>query len=416
MTEQQAISLLLFTAGAFLIPVLSKRIGLPAAACEMLYGALLGNLLPQMAAEPSALIAALAHFGFILLLFLAGLEVDFVLVEREGKRGVLRSAAFAVGVLGAGLGVAFLLGRDPVFGLIIGAISIGVVLVILRETGLNRSPFGQIALISGAIGEFLTILALTTYSLLRRYGPSLPLLLAVGKLALLLLLGWLVLQILSTVVWWYPHQFRWVVASNDPSELGVRAALALMTAFAAAAVLLGVEEVLATFIAGAIFAFVFRHQGSLSDKLAAVAHGFFVPIFFINVGLGLQLTALRGQGTLLLLVELVGASLLVRLLAMPLLKLTGLGWRAAFAGALLLSAPLTMQVAVAQVGVSLGVFAPGTTLSVLGASVIGAVIFPALFRAFARWLREKPAEPARPAPGSLASAPPLAPFSAGSLD
>lgn len=415
MSENQAISLLLFTVGAFLIPLLSRRIGLPAAACEMLYGALLGNVIPQMA-QPEAFITALAHFGFILLLFLAGLEVDFVLVEREGKRGVLRSALFALGVLGAGVAVAYLLGRDPLFGLIVGAISIGVVLVILRETGLSRSRFGQITLISGAIGEFLTILALTAYSLLRRYGLAVPILLALGKLALLMLLGWLVLQILSMIVWWYPHQFRRLVASNDPSELGVRAALALMTAFAAAAVLLDVEEVLATFIAGAIFAFVFRHQGSLSDKLAAVAHGFFVPIFFINVGLGLQLSGLRNQGTVILLLELVGASLAVRLLAMPLLRLTGLGWKAAFAGAVLLSAPLTMQVAVAQVGVSLGVFGPGTIVSVLGASVVGAVIFPALFRPLARWLPEKSGVSSAAASGPPASPAPLASLSTGSLD
>src|SRR5579859_389233 len=415
MSEGQAISLLLFTAGAFVIPLLSRRVGLPAAACEMLYGALLGNLVPQMA-QPDALITALAHFGFILLLFLAGLEVDFVLVEREGKSGVFRSGAFAVGVLGAGVAVAYLLGRDSLFGLIIGAISIGVVLVILRETELSRTRFGQIVLISGAIGEFLTILALTCYSLLREYGLSLPIVLAIGKLLLLLLLGWLVLQALSTVVWWYPHQFRRLVASNDPSELGVRAALALMTAFAAAAVLLGVEEVLATFIAGAIFAFVFRHQGSLSDKLAAVAHGFFVPIFFINVGLGLQLAGLQNRVTLVLLLELIGASLLVRLLAIPLLKLSGLRWGAALAGALLLAAPLTMQVAVAQVGVSLGVFASGTTLSVLGASVVGAVIFPALFRPLARRLREKPEKSSTSVPGQLAATSTLVGLTTGSLE
>jgi Kef-type K+ transport system membrane component KefB len=393
MPENTAVSLLLFTAGAFIIPLLSKRVGLPAAACEMLYGALLGNLLPRMA-QPDAFINALAQFGFILLLFLAGLEVDFVLVEREGKRGVLRSATFAVGVLLAGGTVAYALGRDLVFGLIIGAISIGVVLVILRETGLNRSRFGQVVLMSGAIGEFLTILALTAYSLLRQYGAALPIVLALGKLLLLLLIGWLVLQLLSVVVWWFPHQFRRLVASNDPSELGVRAALALMTAFAAAAALLGVEEVLATFIAGAIFAYVFRHQGSLSDKLAAVAHGFFVPIFFIKVGVGLQLLGLQDQETLLLLVELVAASFVVRLLALPLLKLTGLSWGASLAGVLLLSAPLTMQVAVAQVGVDLGVLAAGTTLSVLGASVVGAVIFPTIFRPLARRLQEKPGKEA----------------------
>ncbi len=389
MLENPAISLLLFTAGAFIIPLLSSRIGLPAAACEMLYGAALGNLLPQLF-QSSPLLDGLSQFGFILLLFLAGLEVDFVLVERQGRRGMLRSTAFAIGVLGLGQALAFVFGRDPIFGLIVGAISIGVVIVILRETNLTRSPFGQITLIAGAIGEFLSIVALTFYSLIRTYGVALPLALAVGKLALLLLLGWLVLQVLSTVVWWHPHQFQRLVASDDPSELGVRAALALMTAFAAAAVILEVEQVLATFIAGAIFAFVFRHQGSLGDKLAAVAHGFFVPIFFIKVGIGLKLTGLLSHDSLLLMGQLVVGTIAIRVLAVPLLKLTGLRWGQAFGSALLLSAPLTLQVAVAQVAVNLNMLASNTILSVLGASVIGAVIFPALFRLIVPWLREKP--------------------------
>jgi Kef-type K+ transport system membrane component KefB len=390
MPENPAFSLLLFTAGAFIIPMLSQRIGLPAAACEMLYGAALGNLLPQ-SFQSSPLLDGLSQFGFILLLFLAGLEVDFVLVERQGTRGLLRSMAFAVGVLALGQGLAFALGRDPIFGLIVGAISIGVVLVILRESNLARAPFGQITLIAGALGEFLSIFALTCYSLVRTYGLALPLAVAVSKLLLLLLLGWFVLQVLSTVVWWHPHQFQRLVATNDPSELGVRAALALMTVFAAAAVLLGVEEVLATFIAGAIFAFVFRHQGSLSDKLAAVAHGFFVPIFFIKVGVGLRLTGLLSYDSLLLLAELVAGTLIIRILAVPLLKLTGLRWGQALGSALLLAAPLTLQVAAAQVAVNLKVLAPDTILSVLGAAVIGAVVFPALFRLIAPWLREEPA-------------------------
>jgi Kef-type K+ transport system membrane component KefB len=391
MLENPAISLLLFTAGAFVIPLLSKRIGLPAAACEMLYGAALGNLAPRLF-RTSPLLDGLSQFGFILLLFLAGLEVDFVLVERQGRRGLLRSIAFAVGVLALGQALAFALGHDPIFGLIVGAISIGVVLVILRESSLTRSAFGQITLISGALGEFLTIVALTCYSLVRTYGLALPLALAVGKLVLLLLLGWLVLQVLSTVVWWRPHQFQRLVVSGDPSELGVRAALALMMAFAAAAVLLGVEEVLATFIAGAIFAFVFRHQGSLSDKLAAVAHGFFVPIFFIKVGIGLKLAGLLSHDSLLLMGELIAGTLLIRVLALPLLKLTGLRWVQALGAALLLAAPLTLQVAAAQVAVNLNVLAPNTVLSVLGASVVGSVIFPALFRLIAPWLHEKPGE------------------------
>jgi hypothetical protein len=71
----------------------------------------------------------------------------------------------------------------------------------------------------------------------------------------------------------------------------------------------------------------------------------------------------------------------VRLLAVPLLRLAGLPWVETLPGALLLAAPLTLQVAVVQVGINLGQLDASTQAAVLAVAIASAVIHPLAARA-----------------------------------
>jgi Kef-type K+ transport system membrane component KefB len=260
--------------------------------------------------------------------------------------------------------------------LLLGAMSVSVLLVILRQQGVHQSRFGQTLLIAGAVGEFLSILELTAYDLVSRYGLAWPLALAALKLLALLLVGYLALRGLRVVMVQQSHRMVRLFATHDTQEVGVRAALALMLCFAAAAVFLHVEPILATFIAGMVCSFGIRGRNALTEKLLTIGQGFFLPIFFITVGLSVNLRDLLHGASLALLLELLLAVLLTRLLAIPLLRLAGLGWSAAGAGALLLAAPLTLQVAIVKVGIDLGQVPEGEQGVVLAAAIVGAFVFP----------------------------------------
>jgi Kef-type K+ transport system membrane component KefB len=371
----EAFMLLLLSVGAFLVPLLSERAGCFAAPCEVLYGALIANFVPG-AGQPGDFIAALSNLGLLLLLFLAGLEIDFALIAQQGPRMLLRMGAAAAGLQLIGLGVGLALHWPLLDVLLLGAMSVSVLLVILRQQGLHESRFGQTLLIAGAIGEFLSILELTAYDLVSRYGVAWPLALAALKLLALLLVGYLALRGLRGVMVQQPHRLGRLFASHDPLEVGVRAALALMLCFAAAAVFLNVEPILATFIAGMVCSFGIRGRNALTEKLMTIGQGFFLPIFFITVGLSVHLRDLLHGASLALLAALLLGVLLTRLLAIPLLRLAGLGWTTATASALLLAAPLTLQVAIVKVGVDLGQVPSDMQGVVLAASIVGAFIFP----------------------------------------
>lgn len=381
MSQNDALTLLALTLGAFTMPILAERIGWFSAPCEMLYGIVVANLIPGMRFN-GAFISTLSEFGFLLLLFLAGLEIDFEALRKQGLTSLLTAALAALGIQAGAFGMALLLHLPIIYALILGALSITVLIAILHESDMVREPFGQRLLIVGALGEFISILALTGYDLFSRYGFNWQLGVAAGKLLALLILGYIGLRGLMALVNTQSGAVRRLLALRDTSELGVRAALALMLVFAAAALILRVEAILATFIAGAISSFAFRGRNYVTEKLTTMGQGFFLPIFFITVGAQVRFVDLLTLSALALLVALTVGLFGVRLTAIPMLRLAGIKWRMALPATLMLSAPLSLMVATAQVGARLGVLTPSTVAATLGASIVSATLYPLLARPF----------------------------------
>ncbi len=383
MDSRQALMLLVVTAGAFIVPIISERIGWFTAPCEMLYGVLAANLLPWVH-NPGAFITTLAQFGFLLLMFLAGLEIDFTMLRRRGPWMLVRAGFAALGAQSLVLVVGIWLHLPPIYILILGAVSISLLMVVLKELQLAQSSFGQTVLIVGALGEFLTILEVTAYDLVSRFGVGLPMALAVLKLAALLVVGYIILRWLNNIATHSPTVFGRFFHARDTAELGVRAAIAFMLMFAAIAVLLEVEQILAAFIAGAVCSFAFRGHNTVGRKLGTMGQGFFIPLFFISVGMSLRLSDLMHGDSLLLMGGLMAGLLILRLLAIPRLLFAGVPWRSTTGAVLLLSAPLTLIVAIAQIGISLNQLAPTTYSAVLAVAILSSVIYPLLGRPLLR--------------------------------
>ena len=378
-----AVTLLLFVLGAFLIPLGTGRVGLPAAVGEILFGVLVGPHLLGLV-EPHAFITFLAEMGFCFLMFLAGLELDFPRIERSGMRNLALGCVAAVlfSVLAYLATIALKL---PVFMfLVFGATSVGILLVTLNELGLTKTRAGQVMIFVGSVGEFLTIVLLTGVGFYYKYGLGLELALEMGKLGLIFLAAYVVLVLLRTFIWWWPERFSRVVAHHDPSEVGVRAGMALMLGFVALASLLGVEAILGAFLAGALFSFVFREKGILETKLSSIGFGFFVPIFFIQVGTEFDLSSVANLSALLTVGTLLAASLVAKLLPSLVLLLGGLRLREVLGAALLFSAPLTLLVAISRIGLSVKVIDQPMASAVVLLAIVTGVLLPWGFRALMR--------------------------------
>lgn len=388
------------------MPLLAGRIGWFAAPCEVLYGALVANGVPG-ANQTDSFIPTLSTFGFLLLLFLAGLEIDLSLLRRRGARMLIRAGIAAIGlqVVAALVGAWF---HFPLaYTLLLGMVSVSLLLVILKQDEASHSEFGQTLLVVAALGECLSILEITAYNLVYSYGLQWQLAVAALKLIGLLALAYAALRGLMWFARRNPRAVRRLLADVDPSEVGVRAALALMLSFAALALLLHVEQALAAFIAGAMWNVAFRGRSMVTEKLMTIGQGFFIPIFFITVGLSLRLSELLRLDAIALAVGLAGCTILARVLTLPLLRLAGFTWRQTLPAALLLAAPLTLQVAVVRIGIDVGQVDARSQGIALAATIIGAVVAPILARPALLSVRRQPRQSVSAASARIAEAPNL---------
>jgi Kef-type K+ transport system membrane component KefB len=379
-------SLLLIAAAALGLPAVSARLRLPAVVLEILFGILVGPVLGIV--HPDELVDALGELGFLLLLFLAGFEIDLQLFERSGVRPIVRGLAvfgLTLGLAGAG---AVALGLGLFTTLVLATTSVGLVVPTLRAGRSLGTPLGQDILIAALIADFATLVVVSAVALMIRVGPD-PRLLAF-PLFLAIVIG--TFAVLRAAAWWWPDRFGRFFHAHDPDALGVRFAMAVLLVFAGLAGALGIEPVLGAFLAGTGVATVFRQRGELDRTLDGLAYGFLIPIFFIGVGLGFRLSAVAGSAAVAFVGLLVVVSFVVKVVP-TLIVLTGRhGARSAAAAGALLSARLSLIIVVARIGVELGVLDPAFEAQIILLAAISATVAPLGYRLL---LRPAPA-PVRP--------------------
>jgi Kef-type K+ transport system membrane component KefB len=147
--------------------------------------------------------------------------------------------------------------------------------------------------------------------------------------------------------------------------------------------LLGVEAILGAFFAGAVFAMVFRHRGQLEQKLKGFSYGFLIPIFFIYVGVRFDVQALMRPGVLLGALALIGVAVGLKILAAAVLVLQRFSVREVLAAGTLLSARLSLVIAVAALGARLNLVDSQLESQVILLAIVTATVSPTLFRALA---------------------------------
>ena len=374
-------SIILIAAAAFVLPIAARRARLPAVVLEILFGILVGPSVLGWLQE-SEVVASLAEIGFFLLMFLSGFEIDFRQLERQGVRQI----AIGVMVFALTLYLAYeagaALGHGPFVTLVLATTSVGLVVPTLRSGGWIATRLGQAILISALLADFLTLTGATVFAMVEEHGVGQQLL----AFPLLFVVGGLMLVFLRTVAWWYPERFERLFDPADPQELGIRMCLAFMFVFVGLATLLGIEAILGAFLAGTVFAMVFRHRGVLEQKLNGFSYGFLVPIFFIHVGTRFDLAALTGPGVLIAAFQLIAAAILVKVVAAAPLLLQRLTIRETLAAGVLLSTRLSLVIAVAELGARLGFLDRRLESEVILLAIVTSTLSPVLFR----WIAPKP--------------------------
>ena len=87
MESFDAISLVVISLGAFLLPLFANKIKIPGIVLEIAYGILVGPILNLV--SPSEFISGLAILCFLLLMFLSGFEIEIEKFQEKGLKALL---------------------------------------------------------------------------------------------------------------------------------------------------------------------------------------------------------------------------------------------------------------------------------------------------------------------------------------
>lgn len=397
---------------AVISPIIAGRIGIPGVVTEVMLGMVLGLSVflsehfydfTLLGVEEGGALAFLAEVGFIMLLFLIGLEVDFDRIEEQGAKPLILGSLIYVLTFGLAYGAVVWLDLHFIMTLVLATTAVDVVLPTMREAGIHRTQLGQAVMLSATIADFTTITVLTVYVFAIDIAGGTIFHPAYLLIPALLLVFWIAYKMGGEIVWRFPHLLARFFKAEDPTELGVRASLALMFVFVVLSGAFGVEAIFGAFFAGVLISALFREGALLEEKLYGVGYGFFVPIFFLNVGLQFDFAALGDLAAVLLLPALLGVAFAVKLIP-SLLFLPQYGVKKTFAIGMLMSARLSFMIAVASVAVGLGFISSGVYATTILLAVILSVSGPTVFRAIMGRPKEPAAEDEGPGPAEAAVA------------
>lgn len=275
---------------------LSTRIGQPSVFGELLVGVILGPSLLNLTGlsfitnlHINDTITEIGEIGVMLLMFLAGLELHLKDLAKNTK------VAAMAGILGVvvpvGLGILFgeLIGmsfsHSMFLGLALGATSVSISAQVLIELKKIRSKVGLGLLGAAIFDDVLVILLLSSFvAVLSSSGGAASILLVFVKMIVFFALS------LAFGLWGLPAVARWTHKLPISQGVTTLALIVLLFYGIAAELLGGMAAITGAFLAGLMFGRT-PEKARIEHNIQAMAYAFFVPIFFISIGLSVDLRA-----------------------------------------------------------------------------------------------------------------------------
>jgi Kef-type K+ transport system membrane component KefB len=262
---------------------LSRKLGQPSVMGELLAGVILGPVVLGWL-HTNSLIIELAEIGVILLMFLAGLETDI----KEFMKSAFASTSVAIcGVVLPFIGgmlVALYFGFEMSTALFIGtllvATSVSISVQTLRELGQLQSKEGVTILGAAVLDDILGIIVLSLvigFTAGSGGGDLSGILILLVKIVIFFIL---VYFIGKKVLPWVFKKVSNLMTTEVILTFGIICALL----FAFAAEMMGMANIVGSYFAGLMLS-MSSFKEELFEKVETVSFSFFVPIFFVNIGL-----------------------------------------------------------------------------------------------------------------------------------
>jgi Kef-type K+ transport system membrane component KefB len=365
--------------------LIATKLGQPSVLGELIVGLLLGPTLLDIVHLPfisdvhiGESVHYLGELGVLILMFLAGLELHLDELKQNTKVSALGGVLGVIVpvALGALAGEIFgLTHQNAIFlGLTLGATSVSISAQTLMELKVLRSRVGLGLLGAAVFDDILVILLLSTFVAVADGGSAVEIILVFVKM--IAFLGLSILIGLKALPW----------LARKISRLPISQGLLTFAIFVmlfygfSAEVLGGMAAITGTFIAGLMFSRT-PEKAQIETGLRAMAYSFFVPIFFVNIGLSVDLTQLHSSAIVMMLVitvfavvgKIIGAGLGA--------KAGGFNWRESLQLGIGMVSRGEVGLIVATIGLQSGHLSSEVFSTIVGMVLFSTLLTPPMLRA-----------------------------------
>lgn len=385
------LSLVIVVLAAFLTPIIVNRLNinfLPVVVAEILMGIVIGNSFLNIV-ERDSILNILSTLGFIFLMFLSGLEIDFKAFKKDkrARQGQNDDESSIPGHLNLALTVfAFIMIISILLAyvfkwlglvddvllmvIIIATISLGVVVPTLKEMNIMRTTIGQFILLVAVLADLVTMILLTVYGAINGQGGS-----------TIWLIG--ILVVFTAISYILGVQFKRMSflqkLMDGTTQIGIRAVFALIILLVALAEGVGAENILGAFLAGVVVSLL-NPDEEMVEKLDSFGYGFFIPIFFIMVGVDLNIPSLIKEPKLLIIIPILIVAFIISKLIPVMFIRRWFDMKTTIASAFLLTSTLSLVIAAAKISERLNAISAETSGILILSAVITCVFVPIIFK------------------------------------
>jgi Kef-type K+ transport system membrane component KefB len=384
---------------AWIIPMMLSALRIkkiPTVVVEIFLGYFAGRfLLNNIDPLSMNILEFLALTGFLFLMFLGGLEIDMDKFRFSLSSAKINFSRFAKNPLiiaviyfsltiilafAATKGLSYLveINNSWYFSLIMVTTSVGIILPVLKNNGEANGAFGQLLIISAAVADIFSIILFTFTAYVIKFGFRFEII-----LILLLFLFLYLFYRLGT----HLKKFSFLKKitfqlSHAASQLSIRGTILLLLIFVVISQFISTEVILLGAFLSGILLSLFLHKGRslLIIKLDGLGYGFFIPVFFIMVGVKFDPSALSEfKSTLIPFLILLLIILFAIKLIPSFLFARQFGRRRAFSAGFLLSSRLSLIIAASEIGLELGVISPGINACFIIMAIATCFLGPVLY-------------------------------------
>ena len=363
-------------------PIVSKMIKAPVVVVEIVLGLIAGYLGLIYADETLKLIA---KFGFVYLMFLAGLEINFKLVKIIKATLAVNVVLYFILLYSISGFVCWFFSLGLTYFVALPIFSLGMIMMLMKEYG-KEEPWLNLALSIGVVGEIISILALTLFSGWTEHGFNISFFLSILTIISVVAITVLGLRVFYISFWWFPELKKFLIpdSDNDRYDQDIRFSISLLLILVSIMLLLKIDVVLGAFTAGLFFKMFFSQKHELQEKIESFGFGFFAPIFFIYTGSTVNLRIVDLE-ILQHALFIMAAIIFIRFISSYLVFYNYLKFKQTALFALSDSMPLTFMVAIAMLSYNYGLISQAEYFSFIIASMIDGLFLMIFIRKLYKW-------------------------------